>query len=73
MEFPSKIIHIEYISISVCDLHGTECDRIDYDVEAHMTNDIAVMKAYGMPIKETNEASCVAWLMKVYQEKVNKN
>ena len=38
-----------------------------------MTNDIAVMKAYGMPIKETNEASCVAWLMKVYQEKVNKN
>ncbi len=26
---------------------------------------------YGMPIKETDEAACVAWLMKLYQEKVN--
>lgn len=24
----------------------------------------------GMPIKETNEAACVAWLMKLYQEKI---
>ena len=39
--------------------------------KAHMANDRAVMQAYGMPIKETDEAACVAWLMKLYQEKVN--
>ena len=37
--------------------------------KAHQANDAAVMKAYGMPIKETNEAACVAWLMRLYQEK----
>ena len=39
--------------------------------KAHQANDRAVMQAYGMPIKETDEASCVAWLMRLYQEKVN--
>jgi hypothetical protein len=38
---------------------------------AHIANDVAVMQAYGMPIKDTNEASCVAWLMKLYQEATN--
>ena len=38
-------------------------------VKAHQANDVAVMKAYGMPIKETDEAACVAWLMRLYQEK----
>lgn len=38
--------------------------------KAHQKNDAAVMQAYGMPIKETNEAACVAWLMRLYQEKV---
>ena len=37
--------------------------------KAHQANDGAVMKAYGMPIKETDEAACVAWLMRLYQEK----
>ncbi len=42
--------------------------------KAHQANDVAVMKAYGMPIKETDEAACVAWLMRLYQEKmVDKN
>lgn len=36
--------------------------------KAHTANDIAVMKAYGFNIKETSEASCVAELMKMYQE-----
>ena len=36
---------------------------------AHQANDRAVMQAYGMPIKETDEAACVAWLMRLYQEK----
>lgn len=38
--------------------------------KAHQANDKAVMQAYGMPIKDTDEAACVAWLMKLYQEKV---
>lgn len=37
--------------------------------KAHQMNDRAVMQAYGMPIKETDEAACVAWLMRLYQEK----
>lgn len=37
--------------------------------KAHQRNDAAVMAAYGMPIKETDEAACVAWLMRLYQEK----
>ena len=39
-------------------------------LKAHQANDRAVMQAYGMPIKETDEAACVAWLMKLYQKKV---
>ena len=35
---------------------------------AHQANDKAVMQAYGMPIKETDEAACVAWLMRLYQK-----
>ena len=36
--------------------------------KAHQQNDRAVMEAYGMPIKETTESSCVAELMRRYQE-----
>ena len=39
--------------------------------KAHQLNDKAVMQAYGMPIKETDEAACVAWLMRMYQEMTN--
>ncbi|MBQ6346489.1 MAG: class I SAM-dependent DNA methyltransferase [Clostridia bacterium] len=35
---------------------------------AHQRNDRAVMEAYGMSIKETTESSCVAELMRLYQE-----
>ena len=37
--------------------------------KAHQENDRAVMRAYGFPIKETTEASCVAGLMKQYLSK----
>lgn len=40
--------------------------------KAHQANDVAVMRAYGMPIKETDETACVAWLMHLYQQKVDK-
>ena len=38
--------------------------------KSHQANDRAVMKAYGMSVKDTDEAACVAWLMRLYQEKV---
>ena len=41
--------------------------------KAHQANDRAVMQAYGMPIKETDEAACVAWLMRLYQEKTKQD
>ncbi len=40
--------------------------------KAHTANDKAVMQAYGMPIKETDEAACVAWLMRLYQKMTEK-
>ena len=36
--------------------------------KAHQDNDRAVMQAYGFDIKTTTESSCVAKLMKLYQE-----
>ena len=36
--------------------------------KAHKANDKAVMQAYGMPIRETDESACVAWLMRLYQK-----
>jgi len=35
---------------------------------AHQRNDRAVMEAYGMSVKDTTESSCVAELMRLYQE-----
>ena len=58
-----------YPDSSLADLY----DPLTMPVElrkAHTANDMAVMAAYGMPIKETDEAACVAWLMRLYQEKV---
>ncbi len=36
---------------------------------AHQENDRAVMEAYGFSVREMNEATCVAELMKLYAEK----
>ncbi len=36
--------------------------------KAHQANDRAVMQAYGFDVKTTTESSCVAELMKMYQE-----
>ena len=40
---------------------------------AHQRNDRAVMEAYGMPIKGTTESSCVAELIRRYQEQTSNN
>ncbi len=39
---------------------------------AHQDNDRAVMTAYGIPVNGTNEASCAAWLMRLYQKLTQK-
>lgn len=39
--------------------------------KAHQANDKAVMEAYNLDIKTTTESSCVAHLMKLYQQKIN--
>jgi hypothetical protein len=39
--------------------------------KAHQQNDKAVMQAYGFDVKTTTEASCVAELMKRYQQLTN--
>lgn len=36
--------------------------------KAHQANDRAVMQAYGLPVKDTTESDCVAFLMKKYSE-----
>ena len=41
--------------------------------KAHVENDKAVMRAYGLSIKDTTESSCVAFLMSRYQELTAKN
>lgn len=38
--------------------------------KAHQENDKAVMQAYGFSIKDTTEESCVAELMKIYQQMI---
>ena len=40
--------------------------------KAHQANDRAVMQAYGFDVKTMTESTCVAELMKMYQELTNK-
>lgn len=59
-----------YSDSSFADLY----DELTMPIElrkAHMKNDKAVMQAYGFSIKDTTEESCVAELMRVYQEIAN--
>lgn len=40
-------------------------------IRAHQKNDVAVMKAYGFPIRDFTEEDCVAELFKLYKEKAS--
>lgn len=58
-----------YTDCSLADLY----DEVTMPVElrrAHQANDKAVMAAYGIPVRTTTEASCVAELMRMYQRLV---
>ena len=46
----------------------TRLDCISAYTNANQVNDRAVMQVYGFDVKTTTEASCVAELMKMYQE-----
>lgn len=56
-----------YPDCSLADLYD-EATMLPELRKAHQQNDRAVMEAYGMPVKGTTEAACVAELMKRYQE-----
>ncbi|MCC8106183.1 MAG: hypothetical protein LIO99_09310 [Clostridiales bacterium] len=61
-----------YPDSSLADLY----DEITMPAElrrAHQQNDKAVMQAYGFSIKDSTEASCVAALMKMYQNMTERN
>jgi len=58
----------KYPNSSLADLYDPDLTPPEL-TKAHQANDRAVMQAYGMPIKETDEAACVAWLMRLYQQK----
>ncbi len=56
-----------YPNSSLADLY----DELTMPAElrtAHQNNDRAVMAAYGMSVKDTTESSCVAELMRMYQQ-----
>ena len=62
----------QHPDLSLADMYSPKLGVISDLAKAHQANDKAVMQAYGMPIKDTDEAACVAWLMRLYQEKVGK-
>lgn len=60
-----------YSTNSLADMYGEEMYLYPELLKAHQENDRAVMQAYGLSIRDTTEESCVAELMRLYQEKVN--
>ena len=59
----------KYKDCSFAQMYGEKFAFFTELMKAHQANDRAVMRAYGMPIKETDEVACVAWLMRLYQKK----
>lgn len=62
----------KYPDSSFADMYGEHMYLYPELVKAHQANDVAVMKAYGLDIKTTTEADCVAHLMKLYQQLTKK-
>ncbi|MBE7057076.1 MAG: class I SAM-dependent DNA methyltransferase [Ruminococcaceae bacterium] len=59
-----------YKDKSLADMYGDAMYLYPELLQAHQENDRAVMKLYGFDIKTTTESTCVAELMKMYQELV---
>lgn len=60
-------VRARYPDSSLADLYDDLTMPTDLR-KAHQDNDRAVMRAYGMPIRETDEAACVTWLFRLYNE-----
>lgn len=60
-----------YPDCSLADLYG-ETTMPPELRKAHQQNDKAVLAAYGMSVRDTTAASCVAELMRRYQELTGK-
>ena len=58
-----------YSNCSLADLYDDDLMPPELR-KAHQANDRAVMQAYGFDVKTMTESSCVAELMKLYQQKV---
>lgn len=57
-----------YPKCSLAQLYGEKMWLFPELLKAHQENDKAVMRAYGFDIKSMTESTCVAELMKMYQE-----
>ena len=57
-----------YPDATFAEMYGEHIYLFPEVLTAHQNNDRAVMQAYGMSIKDTTESSCVAELMRLYQE-----
>ena len=62
----------KYANSSLADLYGEDMYLFPELLKAHQENDKAVMEAYGFNWKKMTESECVAELMKIYQELINK-
>ena len=56
-----------YADCSFSDMYGEKMYMFPKLLQAHQANDRAVMQAYGFDVKTMTESSCVAELMKMYQ------
>ncbi|MCH5340453.1 MAG: class I SAM-dependent DNA methyltransferase [Acetatifactor sp.] len=61
-----------YSDCSFADMYGEKMYLFPELLKAHQNNDKAVMQAYGFSVKDMTESSCVAELMKMYQDFINK-
>lgn len=63
-------VRAQYTDCSLADLYDPLTMPADLR-KAHQMNDRAVMQAYGLSVKDTSEADCVAFLMKKYRKLTN--
>ena len=52
-------------------IYGPKMHLFSEVYKAHQLNDRAVMQAYGLSVKDTSEAQCVAELMRLYQKLIS--
>lgn len=69
---PSLDARALYPDCNLADLYSESNITLNL-LRAHQQNDRVVMEAYGFSVRDTTESSCVAALMKMYQDLVAKS